>query len=632
MPQTTKTIKTHKLERVATIVAIRAEGEGDDEIRVADLSFSSEEPYGRYFGQEVLGHDAAEVRMDFMASGNAPLLLDHDPTKQIGVVEKADIGSDRKGRAVVRFGKSALADEVFNDVNDGIRKNISVGYRVHEMETIDAIEGEDAFRVVDWSPLEISIVSIPADPTVGMGRSDDGEQFDTIIRNSKAQEPKIMPQENKTPEVTVTQHEAPAIDADKVRAEVLKGERQRIDDINALASQHGLGKQAEQSIRAGHTIEQFRGIALDHIGEATPLEKPQAELDLSKDEVKNYSILKALRAQVLGNWDGARFEKECSDEISKRLDKDAQGFYLPTDVRWETAKRDLTVGTASAGGNLVGTDHMGSSYIEALRNRLVLRAMGARILSGLRGDIAIPGADATTTHYWVDENGAPTEGAPTFRQVTMTPKTIAGYVDLSRKLMQQSDPSVEALIRDDLVRGAAVAIDTVGINGGGTNEPTGILQTAGIGSVAIGTNGGAPTWESIVNLQREVEIDNADTGALGYLTNPKVKAKMATTVKVASTDSGMLLEDPYNSLYGAPLNITNSVPSDLTKGSGTALSPMIFGNFNDVIIGEWGVLDILVNPYTLSTSGATRITVFQDVDVAVRRAQSFSAVTDYTTT
>ena len=236
-----------------------------------------------------------------------------------------------------------------------------------------------------------------------------------------------------------------------------------------------------------------------------------------------------------------------------------------------------------------------------------------------------------TTAYWVAESGAPTEGAPTVRQITMSPKTVGAYVDLSRKLMIQSDPSAEEIFRSDMVQQIATAIDTVAINGGGSNEPTGILQTSGIGAVNMGDNGLAPTWSSVVNLIREVSIDNAEQGSRAFLTTPQAAAKLRSVAKVSGTDSKMIMDDK-SELFGYKVIATSLVPSNLTKGTGSSLSAMIFGNFADLIIGEWGSLDVLFDPYTGSSTGAMRVTCFMDVDVAVRHAESFAAIQDLVTT
>ena len=352
-------------------------------------------------------------------------------------------------------------------------------------------------------------------------------------------------------------------------------------------------------------------------------------LGLSKKEIRSYSLLNALGHIQKGAWDQLGVEREASDAIANRLGKKPRGLFVPTEIGW--GQRDMTVGTNTAGGFLKGTDHLGGSFVDALRARSVIFDLGARRMSGLVGDTAIPALNAKTSTYWVAESGSPTEGAPTLRQITMSPKTVGCYVDLSRKLMLQSDPSAEQMFRDDMVAQIATAIDSVAINGGGSNEPTGILQTSGIGSVALGTNGSAPTWASVVDLVKEVAVDNADQGSLAFITTPQATAKMRSTVRVASTDSKMILPDK-SELFGYKVIETSLVPSNLTKGSGSNLSAMIFGNFNDLVVGEWGALDVLHDPYTHSTSGGMRVTAFMDLDIAVRHAESFSAIQDMVTT
>ncbi len=353
------------------------------------------------------------------------------------------------------------------------------------------------------------------------------------------------------------------------------------------------------------------------------------ELGLSKKEKKNYSLLNALGHIQKGNWDALGLEGECSRAIENRVGKPPKGLYVPTEIGW--GQRGLTIGSATAGGNLKGTDHLGDRFIDALRAKSIIFDIGARRLSGLQGDVSIPALNAKTTAYWVAENGAPTEGAPTVRQITMSPKTVGCYVDLSRKLMLQSDPSAEGIFRGDMVAQIASAIDSVAINGGGSNEPTGILQTSGIGSVALGTNGAAPTWASVVNLIKEVAIDDAEVGSRAFITTPQAAAKLRSVAKVSGTDSKMILDDK-SELFGYKVIATNLVPSNLTKGTGSSLSAMIFGNFNDLVVGEWGSLDVIFDPYTNSTTGAMRVTAFMDVDVAVRHAESFAAIQDLITT
>ena len=609
-----KTIKTETFYREAKVGEIR------EEERTVELAFSSEQPVERMFGTEILDHSPDSIRLGRLRDSGA-LLVNHDPTDLVGKIETVEVGSDRLARAKVRFGRSDRANEIFQDVQDGIRSGVSVGYQIHKLRE----EGEDgatAFRAVDWEPMEISLVAIPADATVGVGRSEDGEAVDTEI--------KYLKRETKMTEETKVV-EAPKIDIEEVKSQARDQEVKRIQEITAIGEQFAKGDTARQMIESGKSVDEMRKAIL----ESMPAPKPEVQsapdnLDMEAKEKRSYSMFRAISAAASGNWAKAGLEREASDAIAKRLGKEPKGFFVPNDISW--SQRDMTVGSATAGGNLKGTDFMAQDFVDALRPRLVLGQMGARMMSGLQGDVAIPALNAKTTAYWVAENAAPTEGAPTVRQVTLAPKTVGAYVDISRKLMIQSDPSAEQIFRDDMVNQVASAIDTVGINGGGSNEPTGILQTSGIGSVAIGTNGGAPTWASVCNLVKEVSQDNGLGGNLWYLTNPQVVGKLRQTAKVGSSDSVMIMNDG-DRLLGYQVMETSNVPSTLTKGStSSTCSAMIFGNFNDLVIGEWGGVDVLVDPYTGSSTGATRVTVFKDVDVAVRHAESFSSVQDYTTT
>ena len=588
-----------------TFRATEAEMMDEDDRRVR-MSLSSEEPVERSFGMEVLRHSDDAVDLGRMNSGHAPLLLDHDMTKQIGVVERTYLDqSARRLRAVVRFGKGALAREIYDDVKDGIRSNVSIGYQIREMEPKNDRDG--TVSVSAWVPYEASIVSVPADSSVGINRS-----------------ATIQPVVKKEVEMTEVNHDEIRAEA----AEAAKREFQKtVGEITSLAVKHNRRDLADKAIKDGLSVDQFRGVLLEAIGEGKPLEQNAGAVEMTAKEEREYSFMKAVRGVVNGSGLNG-LEREINDEIAGRVGRAARGFYAP-DSFW-SGKRDLTVGTNSAGGFLKPTDHMGNEFVDALRARLVMNDLGTRFMSGLKGDVAIPKLATGVSAGFVAENGATTEVNATFAQVTMSPKSLGAFTDVSRLLMIQSDPSVEQIVRDDLLNSIAQKIEDVAIEGGASNEPTGITGTTGIGSVAIGTNGGALTWAKVTDLVKEVEVDNAAINAntLAYLTNPKVKSHLASTSKVASTDSVMLLDAPWNQLYGYDLAVTNNVPSDLTKGSGTGLSAMIFGDFSQLMIGFFSTPDVLIDPYTGGSSGAVRIRVIQEVDVAVRHAQSFAACLD----
>lgn len=594
----------------------------NEDKRTVDLAFSSEEPVERSFGFEVLDHARSSVDTDFMDSGRSPLLLDHDMTKQIGVIETVSIDSDRVGRAVVRFGKSELANEIYQDVKDGIRSNISVGYQINKMERQSkSKEKRDTFIVRDWSPLEISVVSIPADQSASVGIGRASEETNKVIITQQQERTKTMEKENI--EIKEVQK---SVDVDSVKAQARSEETKRIREIQDLGARHNQKELSDKAVNDGVSLAEFNGRLLEAIGNSKPLNKPTDEVGLNAKEEREYSFARGIKAMATGDWSDAGFEKELSDQIAKQNGKQARGLFIPSDISWN--KRDLTQGSATAGGNLVATDLLAGNFIEALRSRSYVRQAGATVLSGLIGDVAIPSMNAPTTAYWVAENSAPTEGAPTYRQVTMNPKTVSAYVDISRHLMHQATPNIDAIVRKDVVTSLASAVDKAALVGSGSsNQPTGITATSGIGSHAIGTNGGAPSWASVVETWETVATDSADLGALNWFTTPKIVAKMMQTAKVSSTDSVMIMNS-QNDLMGYNLYSTTQLPDDLTKGNQSASSPLIFGNFNDLIIGEFGNLDVMVDPYSLSTTGATRIASFYDVDIAVRHAQSFGACLD----
>lgn len=405
-------------------------------------------------------------------------------------------------------------------------------------------------------------------------------------------------------------------------------QRDHAAEISKIAATiPGGAEMALRAIQAGQTVEQFQA---DVLRELSKKPVPTADIGMTDKDVRRYSVMRAINA--LANpgdanvQRAAAFERECSDSASKIHGKSSRGLFVPFEVQ----KRDLTVGTNNAGGFTVATDLLAGSFIDMLRNAMVLSRLGVRMLTGLVGQVAIPKQTGSATAYWVAENSAPTESQQVLAQVTMSPKTVGAFTDISRRLLLQSSIDVENMVQSDLATVLGLAIQLAAINGSGaSNQPTGIMQTAGIGSVAGGTNGLAPTWDNIIDLETQVAVANADVGTLGYLTNAKARGKLKRTQKFSSTNG-----DPIWNTGDAPLNgyqaaVTNAVPSNLTKGTSSGVcSAILFGNFADLMIGMWGGLDLMVDPYTGSTAGTVRVVALQDVDVAVRNAESFAAMLD----
>lgn len=622
----------------------------DEEARTVELSFSSEEPYERWWGIEVLEHATSAVRLGRLNGGGA-LLMDHNSRDQVGVVEKAWL-SGTKGRAIVRFGRSARAQEVFQDVVDGIRKLVSVGYRIVDM-VLAARDGDNAtYRVTDWEPYEISLVSIPADTTVGVGREGDAPSFDprTLIQKDDedmnfatrnagagagAPAPVIQPAATTGAPVSEQRSLAQPID----HTAAIAAERERSATIRAMGARLNCGDLANAAVGDGRSVEQFVRDFEAQAGNATTIRTAETPaIGLSENEVRRYSFVRLMNA-IANPTDAqaqraAGFEFECSAAAIQRGHASAKAgsLRIPLDVLRSGIngeQRDLNVGTATAGGNTVSTDLLAGSFIELLRNAMALTGLGVRILGDLNGNLAIPRQTGGATAYWVGEGAAPTESQQAFDQVALTPKTVAAFTDMTRQLLMQSSIDVESFVRLDLATSLALALDLAGVSGTGTsNMPRGILNTSGIGSVQGGTNGAAPTWEHIVGLETAVANVNADVGSLGYLTNSKVRGKLKLTQKFSGTNGDPVWEKG-NEMNGYAAAVSNQIPSNLTKGSAAGVcSGIVYGNWSDMLIGMWGGLDILVNPYILSGTGSVRIEAFQSADIAVRHAESFAAMVD----
>lgn len=626
----------------------------NEEARTVELSFSSEEPYVRWWGTEVLDHKSSSIRLGRLNAGGA-LLMDHNTRDQVGVVERAWL-KGRKAYATVRFGRSARAEEVFQDVKDGIRKLVSVGYRIHELVLEKVKDGEEVYRATDWEPYEISLVAVPADPSVGVGRDGEPAGFDPrkLLQTEEEDDmsatrnagggvaPAVSPAATPAAPVTETREAAPAVAAAPAgpsQEQILRDERSRAANIRAMGERLNCRELAEAAISDGRSLDQFVTDYQARAGNASqirPAESP--DIGLTAAEARNFSFLRLLNALANPNDHAAReaaaFEFEASEAARARSGRDNRGnATVPMDVlraALNDAQRDLTVGVAADGGNTVATELMGSAFIDLLRNRMALTQMGIRMMSDLNGNLAIPRQTGGATAFWVAENAAPTESQQTLGQVTLSPKTVAAFTDISRRLLLQSSIDVENFVRTDLAMVLALAIDAAGINGSGaSNQPRGVLQTAGIGSVVGGTNGASFSYQYAVDLETQVATGNADINNLGYLINAKTRGHAKKTVKFGSGTEAPIWDNTSEPMNGYKVGVSNQVPGNLTKGTSSGIcSAVLFGNWDDLILGMWSGLDLLVNPYTGADAGTVRIHAYQDVDFAVRNAASFAAMVD----
>jgi HK97 family phage major capsid protein len=417
-----------------------------------------------------------------------------------------------------------------------------------------------------------------------------------------------------------TAEERTAFESLIVQAEAMRediDQRQRLDALAGIIATAG-GEGAEH-----------RGITLPH----------QEPRNLGK-----YSLLRAILTMAnRGKLDG--LEGEVSQELIQRRGNvtkrsvPANGFVMPYDLpidlrsaavgrsRYASENRSFGV-TAGAGGIPTIVD---TTYIEVLRNRMVTRQAGARVMTDMVGNFSIPRQSATTTMYWLAEGGSPTGTQPTVDQVPFTPRTAGAYTDITRRLAEQINTDAEMFVREDLAAVVARGVDLAGLNGtGNNNQPLGIMQNPSVPIISLGTNGAAPTWAAAVDLETQVAKQNADEGALAYMTNAVGRGTLKQTTKVASSTFPIYIWED-GEVNGYPAYVTNQLPSNLAKGSGTSLSPLLYGNWSDLVYAFWSGQDVIVDPYTGSSSGTLRIVTLQDVDVNIRHYQSFAMVLDMIT-
>jgi len=627
----------------------------DDE-RSIEFPFSSEKPVNRgLMGEEILDH--REGSIDFARlNSSAPLLLNHSTDSVIGVVERGWLDKDKKqGRVQVRFANNALGKETLEMVRDGIYKNVSVGYSVNKTEE----EGESSYRVMNWTPAEVSIVSVPADFSVGVGRAKEEkletnmpakqessnmqEQRDNAVASSDAPQtskPESKTQMTSTPDLSVVREEA----SKKAASE----ERNRIREISGLCNAHGLGEELKETlIGKGTSIEEARKLALEKI-QAKPVETV-SQVEPSELRKEGYSIAAGIKAVLTGDWSSreAGLVRELSQEVERSGVKRSadRSFLIPYSALVKRATY-VTSG-ATTGGNLVATDLLADEFIEALRANTITGSLGIRTLPGLVGDVAIPRRSGVSTGYWLaNETTAITQSESTFDQVTMAPKNYAALSKFSRQTLLQATPGIEELVRRDLTDTINVGIDAAVIAGSGSSgQPTGITGTSGIGSVAIGTNGGPITLETLINLEEEVLVDNAGGASMAYATNPKVLSalkQLRAAGSAAGNGSFLWNTDPSGIGRGAtpglingyPIGVSTNVPSNLTKGSTSgSCSAVIFGDFSQVALGIWGNgLEVEIGTDSDDFSKAlTSVRAITTIDVAVRQASAFAACLDVTT-
>lgn len=588
--------------------------------RTLTISVSSETPYLRGYGYEILSHSPEDVDLTFFNSGNAPFLCNHETDEQIGVIEESWIENSRL-YARVRISTNHL--DVLTDIQDGIKTNISVGYQILDKTQVSDIDGTPAF-ICKWLPYESSLVSIPADTTVGTNRSVETElevvpQLDLdnqeVLDEAESINNENLDNSNKSKEI-IMEHQ-----------EIIKAERSRVSEITDLATKFNLTTESADFIKEGKSVEEFKDYVLTKQSDTRSVNQSPAIITSTRST--EYSVGRAFLAAQSGDWSQAGLEREMNQEMARAAGKAFTGnnFFIDTNARAGA------VGTIGGGAELVGTQYMGDRIIDQLYANTISNQVGVSKMLGLVGNAVIPVVTSGTTASWGTETSTSSESSLGTSSKSLSPKQLTAVSKFSRQLLIQGIPQIDQLVRADILKQIALAVDTALISGTGlSNQPTGILSTSGIGAVSLGTNGDVPTYAKVNALIAAIESDNALMGSLNFVTNPKAAAKLRTTLKdAANTNSGYIMPESVNTLVGYNTAVSTLVPSNLTKGTGTNLSALVFGNWADAIIAQWGPIEIVTDPYSAGDTSEIILRAYSFWDILVKRAESFAAITDMVT-
>lgn len=631
----------------------QAQPEGADPNRFA-FALSSEQPVDQWFGREVLSHDKKAIRQDRLKAG-IPLLFNHNRDQHLGVIDGYSI-TDGVLRVEGKWSSSAFAQEKKRDFDDGILKDSSIGYDIHHVtrdQAGDCPSENDTLNVDDWEPMEGSLVTIPADFTVGKGRSADaGSAIPLAVDVVRRELPKPA-----APAAIPTYEVRMAETANTPSTEVL--EQQRRDAILAIASDKDFSRYAStaevrEAFDKGTSAADFSQMVSRKIVAANDANKvgtagSNVVRELGND-AKRYSLARAFRAAINDhksgtfNTEDATIEREVAAEIRKRSGISGGNMVVPNAIvsrmpseRAGTTTTQTATGAGYAAQSALLNTITESELIEMYRNRARVLALGASRLGGLSGVVRLPRQTGAGTAQWVAETGTTNPSSITTDFVALTPKRLTMQSIYTIELLAQSAVDVEGTLAKDRAKVLNLAVDLGAISGPGTGgAPTGILNTTGLALVtpsgATLTAGKTLGYLDTLQFESLIAQANADVLGMGWLVTPEVRAILKATPKFTNaiaaavwdagrTDPDGLQDGPE----GYRAGITNQLPKN--GGAGTNLHTAIFGDWSQLIVADWGASELIVDPYTQAGSGAFVVTERSLMDIQVRHVQAFAAAT-----
>jgi HK97 family phage major capsid protein len=626
------------------------------------FSVASEYPVAGWGENEILLHTRDAINLERLPGMLMAWEHNHDPavgSEPLGKVTSWDI-TDKKSVISMRWANTELAKKYKGLVDDGIITNVSIRY------TEDAsIESDGNCIITRWTPIHCSLVSDPADPSVGYGRayksniedtkpapSEDAAKEETPEKDRALSTTKEGDMENNLthPIEPTPEPVQPAQPAQPDFTELRQQEMTRVRSITAMGQRHNLAILAEQLIDGGKSVEEARSIfdrELTERNNQKPLSKTPAGYLPGFDERDNrsYSLLRAIRSLIPGEKEFTEntFEKEVSASIQAKVreqtGKAGGGFYVPWPhlrLLGENTRQRSVINTdvPSQGGYLVDTELRGDLFIDLLRKKSSVLSAGATFLGGLTGNLSIPRQTSGSSFYWFRGNRTIGQTTMTFDEEELSIKNIGAIMQMTREQVMQSSIDIENLARMDLAANIALALDYAAINGAGDdNEPLGILQNQDITNVPLGTNGAALTWSDLVTMRKTIKTQLGDTGTLGWIMPSTVEAELMTTpMQTSGVEGNFILKPEQTSLIRAPFEVSEQMPTNLTKGSGTNLSSLIYGCWSEMIIANWGSLAIDINTQGDTwRTGGVEVRAIQSADIGYRHTESFVKITDIIT-
>lgn len=503
----------------------------------------------------------------------------------------------------------------------------------------------DDGEITRWHPVEFSFTPTPCEPRLPAIRPLDSAKSVELDAEALADLAAAVvdnpapanTQRSASPTHPTVKVMPEDITPEQQQQNALKARNNEVNEILAFGKQFNCSEAAAQHIAAGKSLFEFKDHILKDVVKAAPV-VTRPEIGMSRKEIKQYSIIKAVREWAIGGSAGAvsGLEKEASAATATALKKTPEGFFIPHDITevslaesndlgteaiksLTAAIKTLNQTTFSQGGALVGTNILTGSIIELLRNKPLLSQMGAMTLTGLVGNVAIPRINGGATAYWMNEQGAIPASDQAFGQIGFMPKRLGGRTGYTKELINQTDLSIEAMCRNDLTTVLAIEKDRAGLFGTGGAQPLGLFNTTGIGSV---TFGGTATRAKLIAFQQIVATANASRGNQAYMTSPAAAAKLLN-VPVAPNYPTFLWDGNLDSgtLVGRNAETTNQL--GLTAGD-----RMVYGNWNDLVLLDWAGMDVVVDPYSQSANGIVVITITLWTDSGLRHEVSFAVSSD----